>query len=49
MLRDRMRTGGIVLVDDTDRPDERAMAETWAGDGLRIIADRGESIMLEVV
>lgn len=49
MLRDRMRAGGIVLVDDTDRADERAMAKAWAGDGLRVIADHGEFIMLEVV
>lgn len=49
MLRTRMAPGGLVLVDDTDRPDERRMVGAWATDGgLRVVADRGSFVLLEV-
>jgi Methyltransferase domain len=49
MLRTRMAPGGLVLVDDTDRPDERRMVDAWAADGsLRVIADRRSFVLLEV-
>ena len=49
VLRTRMAPGGLVLVDDTDRPDERRMLGAWATDGgLRVIADRRSFVLLEV-
>lgn len=49
MLRTRMVPGGLVLVDDTDRPDERRMVDAWAADGgLRVVADRRSFVLLEV-
>ena len=48
-LRERMRAGGLVLVDDTDRPDERRMVGAWTEDGsLRVLADVGSFALLEV-
>ncbi len=37
LLRDRMARGGVILVDDGDRPDEREMVRRWVAenDGLR--------------
>lgn len=48
LLKDRMAPGSIVLVDDTHRPDERAMALSWSGDGLTVLHDAGEFIAMEV-
>jgi predicted O-methyltransferase YrrM len=49
LLRSRMREGGLVLVDDTDRADERAMVDRWVRTGeLRVLADHGEFVLLEV-
>jgi hypothetical protein len=49
VLRARMSPGGLVLVDDTDRDDERRMVASWASDGsLRVVADGGSYIVLEV-
>jgi Methyltransferase domain len=49
VLRTRMAPGGLVLVDDTDRPDERRMVDSWVADrGLRVITDGGSFVVLEV-
>lgn len=49
-LGPRMRPGGLILVDDTRRPDERRMVSEWvAGGGLNVIFDAGDFIALEIV
>lgn len=49
LLRNRMAKGSLILVDDTVRPEERAMVHEWMKDGrLRLLVDRGEFVLLEV-
>lgn len=48
-LKGRMSSGGLVLVDDTARADERRMVRRWTEDGLRVFQDRGEFVVLEVL
>ena len=50
LLRERLRAGALVVVDDTERPDERAMVDEWLrGGGLRVLQDSGSFVALEVV
>jgi predicted O-methyltransferase YrrM len=49
LLRERMRSGALILVDDTERTDERRMVGEWlAGGGLRVIRDGRAFMLLEV-
>lgn len=48
-LRQRMARGALVLVDDTQRPAERAMANAWIdGGGIDLLFDGGTFMVLEV-
>jgi len=48
-LRGRMSSGGLVLVDDTARDDEREMVEEWLEEGgVSVILDRRYFMLLEV-
>jgi predicted O-methyltransferase YrrM len=47
LIRERLRPGGVVLVDDTARPDERAMVEEWVASGVcEVVRDAGSFIVL---
>ncbi len=49
LLRERMRHGGLILVDDTDRLDERRMIGNWvASGGVRVIGNYRTYALLEV-
>lgn len=48
-LSDRLSRGSLILVDDTNRPDERAMVNHWLGDDrLRMLRDNYDFVLLEV-
>jgi predicted O-methyltransferase YrrM len=48
-LRSRLPTGAVVLVDDTQRPSERAMVDEWlAAGGLELLHDGDTFMALEV-
>lgn len=49
LLNSRMRSGALVVVDDTQRPDERSMAEGWISSGaMKLVFDGGSFIAMEV-
>jgi len=49
-LRDRVADAGLILIDDTNRSDERAMAMSWlkGSEELRLLTDEGHFMVLEV-
>jgi len=49
LLRDRIVSGGLILVDDTHRRDERRMVESWLRQDstLSLVADCGSFMALE--
>lgn len=48
VIESRMRPGGLILVDDTHRPDERSMVRSWVRSGLcRVLHDGGDHVFLE--
>ncbi|QBR93389.1 class I SAM-dependent methyltransferase [Nocardioides euryhalodurans] len=48
VIEERMPAGALVLVDDTDRPDERKMVRGWVRSGLcRVVQDSGNHVFLE--
>ena len=50
LLRPRLRDGSLVLVDDTQRHDERSMVQGWLQEGeLRLLRDGGTYMLLEVI
>lgn len=50
VLGPRVRPGGVVIVDDTQRDDEREMALAWARSGrASVLFDAGSFIALEVL
>lgn len=49
LLRDRLSPGALLIVDDTDRLDERRMVASWmAGGRLRVVRDSGHFMALTV-
>jgi predicted O-methyltransferase YrrM len=49
-LRDRLSVGGLILVDDAHRADERRMVNEWLKTGaVAVIEDRHSFVLLEVV
>lgn len=48
VIESRMGPGGLILVDDTHRRDERSMVRAWVNSGLcRVLHDGGDHVFLE--